>query len=52
MIKRYIKELANDIRRGTHGYYDDSIEIILHALQRGQITNLEAARELCRLTEG
>ena len=52
MIKRYVKELANDIKRGTNGYFDDSIEIILHVLERGQITNLEAARELCRLLEG
>ena len=44
--------MIKTIRRGTNGYYDESIEIILRALQRGQITNFEAARELCKLVGG
>lgn len=48
-MKRYVKEFAADINKRTNGLLEDSIEIILHAVESGMITNFEAITELVNL---
>lgn len=48
-MKRYVKELAQDINKRTVNLFKEEVETILHYRDAGMITDFEAVYELIKL---
>lgn len=49
LVRRYVREYAEDAKRGVPADKADRIDRAVRAVQRGMITNLEAVRVIARI---